>query len=55
MDKYLIATKQRWELEYVMDRMAQENVFVTMQQVKEAIKDCGRSRRQVYSYLRNNF
>jgi hypothetical protein len=51
MDKYKISLKQKYEIEWVITRMAQYAVKVTSQQVKDAVKKVGNSRRKVYAYL----
>lgn len=55
MDRYLIATKQKWELEYVVKKMAKEGVICTEHHVKVAAKYNNNSRRLAYRELRVKF
>ena len=51
MDRHLIS-KQKWEIEYVADKIAKEGFLCTRHNVLEALKVVGRSRRKVYNHLR---
>lgn len=51
MDRYKIATKQYYELQYVADKFG-----INVDMVKEAIKKAGsKSRRKVYKWIRDNY
>lgn len=54
MDRYLIS-KQTWELDYIVAKMKKEGITVTADMVSDVIKEVGRSRRQVYKNIRENY
>lgn len=52
MDKYKISLKQKYEIDWVVKKMAKEGIIVTHDQVKACVKEHGNSRRKVYYWLR---
>lgn len=54
MDRHLISLKQKHEIDWVIKRMAKIGRVVTSEEVKNAVKAVGNSRRKVYTYL-NDF
>lgn len=51
MDRYKISVKQKYEIDWVIIRMAQYAIKVSADQVRAAVKAVGNSRRKVYAYL----
>jgi len=51
MDRYKISIKQKYEIDWVIIRMAQFAITVSADQVRAAVKAVGNSRRKVYAYL----
>lgn len=52
MDPNLIAVKQTWELDYVVQKMKGEGIKVTREDVRKAAKVHRGSRKRVYNTLR---
>lgn len=53
MDPYFVS-RQRWELRYVAYKLDDEGYPVLVEDVKDAIKAVGKSRKKVYNWLRKN-
>lgn len=52
MDPNLISTKQVYELDWVIERFRKKlDIGLTRQDVKDAVKAVGKSRRKVYAHL----
>lgn len=54
MDRHLVS-RQKWELDYIANKLTLEGHKCWKGVILEAIRVVGRSRRKVYTYLRNNF
>lgn len=48
-------SNQKWEIQYVSDKIKKEGHAVTPEIVRATKKLVGRSRRKIYSYLRINY
>jgi len=55
MDRYKISIKQKYEVDWVITRMAQYAIKVSSEDVKKAVKEVGNGRRKVYAYLYDLF
>ena len=54
MDRHLINLRQRWELRYVIEKMAAEGIRITAFGIVDAARQLKtRSRRKIYNFLRN--
>jgi len=53
IDPYVIATKQPHEIAYVIRRMKKEGIETNKVEILNAIKNVGKSRRRVYSFIRS--
>ncbi len=51
LDPNFISTKQVYELDYVVNRFHKKGINISRQDVKEAVKKVGKSRRKVYAEL----
>lgn len=55
LDPYFISLKQRYEIEWVINRFQRIGIAITAQDVKDVVKKVGKSRKKVYNYINKNF
>jgi len=51
LDPNFVALKQKYELDYIVSRYKKLGFVVTSQNIRQAVKEVGKSRRKVYLYL----
>lgn len=54
MDKKLVSVNQESELDTIVQKMKEEGIKISRDDVREAVKEAGRSRAKVEAYLRLN-
>ena len=53
MDRYLIATLEPHEIEYIQKKFHKEGITTHKKEIQNAVKQVGHSRRKVYAFIRS--